>query len=110
MERKADGMTASQVDAGLAGYRRRIDAIDDRVLAILGERFAVIREVAAYKEPRGIPAVIPDRVFEVRERCAARAAAHGLEQDFVRALYDLMIEEACRTESRLMAASKSRLP
>jgi chorismate mutase-like protein len=109
MERKAVGMPVTQVDAGLAGYRRRIDAIDDRILAILGERFAVIREVAAYKEPRGIPAVIPDRVVEVRERCAARATAHGLEPDFVRALYDLMIEEACRTESRLMAAPKSRV-
>ena len=109
MERKAVGTPAGEAEAGLAGYRRRIDAIDDRILAILAERFAVIREVAAYKEPRGIPAVIPDRVVEVRERCAARATAHGLEPDFVRALYDLLIEEACRTESRLMAAPKSRL-
>jgi chorismate mutase-like protein len=109
MERKAVGLPAGEADAGLASYRRRIDGIDDRILAILAERFAVIREVAAYKEPRGIPAVIPDRVSEVRERCAAQAAAHGLEPDFVRALYDLLIEEACRTEARLMAARKSAL-
>jgi len=110
MERKAVGIPAGEADTGLAAYRRQIDAIDDRILAILAERFAVIREVAAYKEPRGIPAVIPDRVVEVRERCAARAQAHGLEPDFVRALYDRLIEEACRMEVRLMAARKSGLP
>ena len=110
MERKAGRTPAGEADAGLAGYRRRIDGIDDRILAVLAERFAVIREVAAYKEPRGIPTVIPDRVIEVRERCAAEAPAHGLEPDFVRALYDLLIEEACRMESSLMTADKSGLP
>ena len=87
----------------LGGFRRRIDAIDDRLLALLGERFAVIREVAAYKAPRGIPAVIPERVAEVRERCAGEAPRHGLDPDVVRRLYDLLIDEACRLEEQLMA-------
>ena len=39
----------------LESFRRQIDAIDDRLLALLGERFAVVREVAAYKVLRGIP-------------------------------------------------------
>ncbi len=104
MTRKAPTPAAGGAETGLAGYRRRIDDIDDRILAILGERFAVIREVAAYKKPRGIPAVIPERVVEVRERCATLAPVHGLEPGFVRALYDLLIEEACRMESGLMAA------
>jgi 4-amino-4-deoxychorismate mutase len=87
----------------LAHFRRRIDTIDDRLLAVLGERFAVIREVAAYKAPRGIPAVIPERVAEVRERCAGEAPRHGLDPDVVRRLYDLLIGEACRLEEDLMA-------
>ena len=87
----------------LASFRRRIDAIDDRLLALLGERFAVIREVAAYKAPRGIPALIPERVAEVRERCAGEAPRHGLDADVVRRLYDLLIGEACRLEEELMA-------
>ena len=87
----------------LAGYRRRIDAIDDRIMAVLAERFAVIREVAAYKARWGIPAVIPERVAKVRERCAAQAPARGIEPGFVRALYDLIIDEACRVEIALMS-------
>jgi chorismate mutase-like protein len=92
---------AEQTD--LADFRRRIDAIDDQLLALLGERFAVIREVAAYKAPRGIPAVIPARVAEVRERCAGEAPRHGLDPEMVRRLYDLLIGEACRLEEELMA-------
>jgi 4-amino-4-deoxychorismate mutase len=87
----------------LASFRRRIDAIDDRLLALLGERFAVIREVAAYKAPRAIPAVIPERVAAVRERCAGEAPRHGLDPDLVRRLYDVLIDEACRLEEALMA-------
>ena len=87
----------------LASFRRRIDAIDDRLLVLLGERFAVIREVAAYKAPRGIPAIIPARVAEVRERCAGEAPRHGLDPEMVRRLYDLLIDEACRLEDALMA-------
>jgi chorismate mutase-like protein len=89
----------------LQSFRRRIDAIDDRLLALLGERFALVRDVASWKAPRGIPAVIAERITEVRERCAAAAPSHGLEPDFVRKLYDLLIEEACRTEERLMSRS-----
>jgi 4-amino-4-deoxychorismate mutase len=88
----------------LESFRRQIDAIDDRLLALLGERFAVVREVAAYKAPRGIPVVIPERVAQVRERCADEAPRHGLEPELVRRLYDLLIEEACRLEEKLMAS------
>jgi 4-amino-4-deoxychorismate mutase len=87
----------------LPTFRRQIDAIDDRLLALLGERFQVVRDVAAWKAPRGIPAIIPERVVEVRERCAAAAGDHGMEPDFVRRLYDLLIDEACRVEADLMS-------
>ena len=54
----------------LDSFRRQIDAIDDRLLALLGERFAVVREVAAYKAPRGIPVLIPEP-----SRCGSAAPA-----------------------------------
>ncbi len=87
----------------LSEFRSRIDDIDDRLLALLGERFAVVREVAAWKAPRGIPAVIPERIDEVRERCASLGHSLGLSPDFVRAVYTLIIDEACRLEGELMA-------
>jgi len=64
-------------------FRRRI-AIDDRILALLGERFAVIRELAVFTAPRG-PLLM------------------ALEPEFLRRLYTLIIDEACRLEDRLMS-------
>ena len=74
------------------------------MMALLGERFAVVRNVAAFKGPRGIPSVIPERVIEVRERCAGKAAHVGLRADFIRRLYTLIIDEACRLEDELMSS------
>ena len=61
----------------LESFRRQIDAIDDRLLALLGERFAVVREVAAYKAPRGIPVVIPERVAQVGSAAPAKRRVMG---------------------------------
>ncbi len=95
-------MTERAEGSELAEFRRQIDAIDDRMMALLGERFAVVRNVAAFKGPRGIPAVIPERVTEVRERCAGKASKTGLRADFIRRLYTLIIDEACRLEDEMM--------
>ena len=86
----------------LSDFRSRIDDIDERLLALLGERFAVVREVAAWKAPRGVPAIVPERIEEVRERCTALGSSLGLSPDFVRALYTVIIDEACRLESELL--------
>lgn len=87
----------------LEELRRRIDAIDDRILALLSERFTVVRDVAAYKGPRKIPAIIPERIDEVRERCAAQGADLGIDPDFLRVLYSLIIDEACQLEEKFLA-------
>jgi 4-amino-4-deoxychorismate mutase len=89
----------------LDDFRREIDAIDDEILALLGKRFAVVRRVADYKAPRGIPAIIPERIEAVREGCARRGARLGLDPDFLRVLYSLIIDEACRLEEELIAGA-----
>lgn len=88
----------------LKPYRARIDALDDQIVDLLIERIGIIREVGMLKAREGIPAILPDRVAEVRERAAARAAAGGLDPDLVRAIYTLLIDFSCRTEEEIKAA------
>lgn len=95
---------------GLDGLRRQIDRIDDRIIDLLAERFALLREVAAYKRPRGIPVVIPERIEEVVERCAARGAQRGLDAQMLRDIYRRVIAEACAVEERAMATLPRRRP
>ncbi len=71
----------------LASMRDEIDAIDERIIAALGERVALAREVARIKRADGTPIVDPEREAAVVDRAAALAVAQGLNEGEVRALY-----------------------
>ncbi len=84
-------------------FRQRIDALDDQIIDLLIARTNIIREVGHFKFENNIPAVLPDRVIEVRERAAARAAAKGLDADLVRTLYTTIIAFSCDLEEDIKA-------
>lgn len=86
----------------LAAYRESIDAIDDKLIELLGRRYAVCRDVARLKQQRNIPMMQTGRVEQVKERCAALAERHGVDPGFVRELYGLIISEACRIEDQII--------
>ena len=89
-------------DNGLGKFRDRLDPIDEEIARLLGERFQICREVAAYKSERGIPMMQPERVAEVRARYLARGAAVNLPEDFTAALFELLIGATCKLEDELM--------
>lgn len=84
-------------------FRKRIDALDDQIIDLLIARTEIIREVGHFKFENDIPAVLPDRVIEVRERAAERAAARGLDADLVRKLYTTIIGYSCDLEEEIKA-------
>ena len=84
-------------------FRARIDALDDQIVDLLAQRTAIIREVADFKFANDIPAILQDRVDEVRERNAERAGAQGMNSDIVRKIYALLIEYSCNLEDEIMA-------
>lgn len=85
-------------------FRSRIDMIDDKIIDLLVERTGIIREVGHFKFQNNIPAVLPDRVIEVRERAAARAALKGLDPALIRQLYTIIIDYSCHLEEDIKAA------
>ncbi len=90
---------------GLDPFRRRLDALDEELARLLGERFEVCREIARYKQAHDIPMMQPDRVAEVRARYLARGADVDLPSDFTAALFELLIGATCKMEDELIAAS-----
>jgi chorismate mutase-like protein len=88
--------------AGLEPFRRRLDAIDDEIAKLLGERLEICREVAVYKSEHEIPMMQPERVKIVRDRYLARGAENGLPEQFTSDLFDLLIATTCRLEDELM--------
>lgn len=92
-----------QVDAALAPYRAEIDRLDDGIVAALGERFDVIRRVAAFKAEVGIEVMQHDRVDDVKRRCHALAARHGVDAEVIEAVYTILIDASCAIEAAAQA-------
>ncbi len=90
--------------SGLEPFRHRLDFLDGEIARLLGERFDVCREVAAYKREHDIPMMQPERVIEVRERYLARGGEVNLPADFTAALFELLIGATCKLEDELIAA------
>ena len=88
---------------GLSQFRADIDGIDDQIVDLLARRYAVCRQVAHYKLIHDIPVVLTDRIEQVKQRCAERAAAKGVDAGLVTALYTLIIDHTCETERRVQA-------
>jgi chorismate mutase len=90
----------------LNDLRQRIDALDDEIVERLGARLNLVREVAVTKQASATPVMQPGRVDEVKARCRTRGATLALRGEFVDALYDLIIGEACRIEYEAMSAAE----
>jgi chorismate mutase len=90
--------------SGLEPYRRRLDELDEQIAGLLGERFAICREIALYKRANEIPMMQPERVVAVRERYLARGAEVDLPADFTQALFELLIAATCKMEDELIDA------
>lgn len=93
----------------MAGFRRELNALDAEIVRLLGQRFGICRAVAHHKREHGIPMMQPGRVAEVKERCAQLAREHGMDPDFARRLYGMIIDEACRMEDEIIEDQEVRL-
>lgn len=87
----------------LADLRAELDALDAELRDALRRRLYQCVRIGRYKRDHDISVMQPGRVGVVRESAAAYAVAHGLDPDFLRRLYDLIIAEACRLEDQLVA-------
>ncbi len=97
----------------LKPYRDKIDAIDDQVLALLKQRFEVVKDVIQIKTTQGIPASLQDRVDEVHDRNVETAKKIGLPEDFASKLYSFIIDYTCAHEAVIMPQDdnpEERLP
>jgi len=82
----------------LEPYRKQIDELDHQLIELLKQRFDIIDLVKVIKHQNNIPAVLPDRVDEVRDNAVARAKEIGLDADFVYELWTRLIERSCERE------------
>src|SRR3954469_3521445 len=84
--------------ADLDDLRSRIDQLDRALIAIVAERLAVCRQVAAVKEGTDTPVIQPARVRDVVDSRRHQAIAAGIDPDFAEQLFRVLLTETHRIE------------
>ena len=74
----------------MADVRRNIDALDDRIVALVAERSAYVAQAARIKQSAG-DIVDPVRIEFIIDRVRAQARAAGAPEGVLEAAYRAMI-------------------
>ncbi|MEU9192579.1 chorismate mutase family protein [Streptomyces hundungensis] len=90
--------------------RGELDRIDEKLLDIVRQRIECCVRIADYKRENDVPMMQPHRIGIVQQRAAEYGAAHGVDRDFLRRLYDVIVDETCRVEDLVIAGPAATFP
>lgn len=79
---------------GIEALRAQIDSVDRQLLALLGTRMDISRQIGRYKNEHGIAIVQPGRWEELLGRMVREGVKRGLSEDFVRRLFEVIHAES----------------
>ena len=88
-------------DNELNTLRAEIDALDEAVIRLLGQRFVATQKVGELKASQQLDAVDPAREDRQAERYAALAAQHGVSEDVVQRVFRVVIDEVVQNHKAL---------
>jgi chorismate mutase len=71
----------------LESLRAQIEAVDDRLIALLVDRVRLARQVGVAKRAAGLPTLDPRREAAVVRRAGEQARAAGLQDEDVRYIF-----------------------
>lgn len=89
----------------LEQFRRQIDGIDVRLLEVLAERMAVVRQIGAHKKENGMTLLQINRWSEVYENQLRNGLSLGLSEQMIHDLYKLIHLESIQTQERIIRGS-----
>jgi chorismate mutase len=88
----------------LNALRLEIDAIDARVVALIGERFACTDKVGRLKSTHHLPAVDAAREARQMARFETLANEHGVKAELVQRMFRLIVDEVVDKHKQLGAS------
>jgi len=81
-------------------WRREIDAVDARLVALLNERARCVVEIGKLKGAQGLPVHAPGRESEVIARWRELTAGGPLDGDAIERLFRAVLAESYRVEDQ----------
>jgi len=95
-------LTPPQDCRDMVELRGEIDALDERLVALLATRADYIDRAIALKQINGWPARIPQRVEEVVTKVRTSAGAEGLDPDLAESLWRQLIDWSIAREAQVI--------
>jgi chorismate mutase len=85
--------------------RKKIDSLDKKLMAVIGERERVVKEIGIYKAKNNIPPLQADRFKQVLEKSIAAGEKEGLSATFITEMMNAIHKESLRIEEEIKAAN-----
>ncbi|NQU79485.1 chorismate mutase [Candidatus Woesearchaeota archaeon] len=85
--------------------REEIDKVDEEIVNFLCKRDRIIRSVAEEKKSKGLPVYDETREAEIFERLSGLAIEKGLDPEFVRQLYKIVLQESKKVQNENISKS-----
>ncbi len=76
----------------LKTLRDQIDAIDSELVALLGKRVAVAREIARIKKREKLPILDPNREDEIKAKVKKLAGEHQISPLIMEEIFQLLLD------------------
>jgi len=92
---------AAGQDSTLIKNRIKIDEIDKKLIALLGEREKAVRAIGIYKAKNNIPPLQAARFKEVLDKAIEQGKTEGLSPEFITELLNSIHKESLRIEDEI---------
>ncbi|MEM7371332.1 MAG: bifunctional 3-deoxy-7-phosphoheptulonate synthase/chorismate mutase type II [Bacteroidota bacterium] len=100
------GSTDSQFLNNLEELRSEIDEIDKRLIDILGDRMKIVQQIGEYKRDNNITILQSTRWGEILSDRLSYASPHGLSEDIMTEILQMIHKESIRHQTAVMNQAK----
>lgn len=104
---RVKAMSQNEIPEELKAVREQIDAIDERLLQLLGQRFELTHQVGVLKADRQLSSLDASRESEKLARLRELCTAHGLNPDLVEELFSRIMREVVQNHDKLRQDQES---
>ena len=88
----------------LAPLRQKIDALDEKLVKLIVQRFGVVDQVIEIKRNTKLPASIPERIEQVVQNAIEKSKDGGVPEVTIERIWRLLIAETIAYEEKELAS------
>lgn len=85
----------------IKSIRKEIDSIDSQIIELLKKRADLSIKIGELKKEQNIKIEQPERERELLKRVITIAKKEGLSEDYVKSIFEIIIEESKKKQSRI---------